>query len=48
MGAAKAKLDKELKAATAALEQQRQSSLASIDAEVAKLSEYIVKKLVAA
>jgi F0F1-type ATP synthase membrane subunit b/b' len=43
---AKAKLDKELKSATASLEQQRQSSLASIDAEVAKLSDFIVNKLV--
>jgi len=43
---AKAKLDAELKAAITALNAQRTASLAGVDAEVTKLSDYIVKKLV--
>lgn len=45
IGAAKAKLDAELKSAVSALEQQRAASMASIDTEVNKLSDSIVKKV---
>ena len=47
VAAAKAKLDAELKSATAALEQQRAASMKSFDAEVGKLSESIVTKVLA-
>jgi len=45
IGAAKAKLDAELKSAVSALEQQRAASMASIDTEVNKLSDSIVNKV---
>jgi len=47
ISAAKAKLDAELKSAAMALEQQRNASMASLDAEVAKLSDAMVSKVLA-
>ena len=47
IAAAKAKLDAELKAATKALNAVKESSMAGVEAEVSKLSDFMVKKVTA-